>query len=347
MDNLTLNSTKTPVIITANDYNESTFYIRIPTVIYLSLLIPIGILGNASILYIFGSRLKKSNVQFFIIILAIIDMFSSTIGMPLELIEMVHMHVYSSGLLCKLQRQINYSASIGSALVLLTISVERYIKVCRPTNKQMTQKHSKIVALAILVVCIPVPTPIAVTYDRLPVLVKEVNVTVHQCALRYSPMIFAYYSSFLPVTLMIFITMFVLYWFVLRSARRHFRRRTSSTESTQSVRKVSKRKISRTSMSVICLTAVYVISFTPTLIIGMMTKFYSSVDYSPTTRGLLILFYRSWAVNCSSNPLIFGFFNKTYRDSLIEIAEKLLCIKVEDTKTVKELATTSVAESSK
>ena len=345
MDNATLNTVIASIDDSAQKYNEKTFYIRIPTIIYLSIFLPLGILGNASVIYIYGVCLKKSNVHFYIIFLAFFDITSCLIGIPLELVELIHYHTYPSAVLCKIQRLVNYTCNIGSAMILLSISLERYIKVCRPMHSQMTRTHCRVVALCILVVSIPFATPISISYDRLPVNV-EGNITVYQCAFHFSSTVYIYYSCFLPMSIINFITMFVLYTCVLRATHRHFRQLETRRKANKSGHAPSRRKISRTNMSVICLTMVYAISFTPTLIVGVVTKFYSKVHRSPYLEATLILFYRSWAVNCTVNPIIYGFFNKAYRDSFLKLISDILCLKSPKPQTSKEFQTTSAVDSS-
>lgn len=342
----TLNATSVYTFITAEEYNAKTLYIRIAAIIFLGILIPAGIIGNASVIYIYGFCLNKSNIHFFIVFLGIFDIISSAVGMPLEMAEMFYMNTYSSEALCKIQRLVNYSCNIGSAGVLLAISLERYIKVCRSTKTQLTRKHCKFMSLGIVILCVALASPISYGYDRLPVKVDG-NITVYKCTFSSSPIIFTYYMGLFPACILNLIVIFSLYYFVLRSARRHFmqlQNRRNVTRQSNIDLSSFKRRYSRTNISVICLTAVYALSFTPTLIIGMFTTFFTVVDYSPPVRGILILMYRSWALNCSINPLVYGFFNKPYRKTFTKMAKKL-CGKDSKISSNKDYESTSAIES--
>lgn len=344
---LTFNATPVYTVITPEEYNAKTLYIRIAAIIFLAILVPVGIMGNASVIYIYGFCLNKSNIQFFIVFLGIFDIISSAVGIPLELAEMFHMNTYSSEALCKIQRLLNYACNIGSAGVLLAISLERYIKVCRSTKTQLTRTHCKLMSVGIIILCVALASPIAYGYDRLPVTVDG-NVTVYKCTFSSSPIIFTYYMGLFPACIVNLIVIFSLYYFVLRSARQHFiqlQNRRNVTKQSNIDLSSFKRRYSRTNISVICLTIVYALSFTPTLIIGMFTTFFTVVDYSPVVRGILILMYRSWALNCSVNPLVYGFFNKPYRKAFTKMAKKLLCWKDTNTSSNKDSTSTSAIES--
>ncbi|XP_052833184.1 cholecystokinin receptor type A isoform X2 [Octopus bimaculoides] len=129
--------------------NEKIFLMNQPTIVFIFLLYPIGILGNTAVIYIYLCCLRFSNLNLFISSLAFFDLICCMIGINFELIDLFLPVMHPSKVICKFQRLSVFFCCIGSSLMLLAIAVERYQKVCRPTNFQISTCQGRILTFVI------------------------------------------------------------------------------------------------------------------------------------------------------------------------------------------------------
>lgn len=117
-----------------DDFNQRTFQYRILALVFICLTLPIGIVGNAAVIYIYGFRLNQSNLHLIVTMLAVSDIISCLMCIPMEMYQLhVDRFLQIRGLL-------HVRLLHCSALMLLPISVERYLKVCRSTATQVSRK---------------------------------------------------------------------------------------------------------------------------------------------------------------------------------------------------------------
>lgn len=316
--------------ITFDEIFQKASQVRIPTVAFLSFLMPAGIFGNLLVFYIYGIYLKRNNLQLFITLLAFLDLVNCLIGFPLEIVELQMAYAYPYRYLCKIQKFVTYYYCVSSAFVLLTISVERYFLVCRATKAQMTSTQARLLVGVIIFISGLLVIPVTVSFDMASLSLTP-NVTITQCYFRHTPLAWAYYVSLFPANLTILILMFILYYQVWKTARHHFapkgqsRPRQSNSFDLDTIRDLSsRRKLTRTNRTMICITVAYAVSFLPTLLVGVTSYFYHDVILTPIQESIILLLYRSWILNGALNPAVYGFCNKTFRRELLKVLTKML-----------------------
>ena len=91
----------------------------------------IGVIGNSLVVYVYRRRFKKTSSNYFILTMAVFDLFSCVIGMPTELYDLNNPLTFYSNTGCKLLRGSYTFGIFGSAIILVEIAFDRFFKICR------------------------------------------------------------------------------------------------------------------------------------------------------------------------------------------------------------------------
>jgi len=152
----------------------------VASVVYISILMVVGVVGNILVLVIFYFRFGASTHRCFILTLAIYDLCACSIGAPWAITESFFAFNYHDVVTCKIFRFVLYYTCIASSLTLVLIAIERSRKICTPLKTQFTVPMAK---KAIYVVVFGISTlsasPALVMYGNytLPTGYKDINGT--------------------------------------------------------------------------------------------------------------------------------------------------------------------------
>ena len=108
---------------------------RIPSVIYIGILLVVGVVGNAIVLFIFTKYFKDSSYRVFVRTLAIVDLLYCIIHMPLEVLYLLEPYGFYSAGMCKIYCYFSYCINYMSVILVYMMAIERYIKICKPLSK--------------------------------------------------------------------------------------------------------------------------------------------------------------------------------------------------------------------
>jgi hypothetical protein len=92
----------------------------------------IGFTGNTIVIYIFTSKWKLTKTTIFILTLAGVDLMSCMVNMPTEAAILWNPLNFDYDVICKISRYMTFTATVSSTFVLVAISIDRYLMVCRP-----------------------------------------------------------------------------------------------------------------------------------------------------------------------------------------------------------------------
>lgn len=92
----------------------------------------VGLIGNSIVIYIFTAKWKLTKTTIFILTLAGVDLMSCIINMPAEAAILWNPMDFDYDVMCKISRYTTFIASASSSFVLIAISIDRYLMVCRP-----------------------------------------------------------------------------------------------------------------------------------------------------------------------------------------------------------------------
>ena len=138
---------------TLDSFNAKETDKRIPTIVFLSIFMIIGILGNLLVIVVyFGTLRRRQSAHWtFIRALAIVDFFVCTIIISFELAQQTHQFTFYSEGACKLFRTFTVYSTIISAFLMITISSNRLRLVCWPTSRQLTSNKALIVVVMVAI----------------------------------------------------------------------------------------------------------------------------------------------------------------------------------------------------
>ncbi|CAG2229944.1 unnamed protein product [Mytilus edulis] len=138
--------------LSLSELNSQEVFKRLPVIVFISILILMGTIGNLHVLYIYYRKFNRSTYRNFVLTLAAIDIVSCTISMPFEIYDELYPYLFQANVACKVFRFINFTLAIATGLMLVVISSERYRRICRPFGSQLTEKQS-IYAMIGIIIC--------------------------------------------------------------------------------------------------------------------------------------------------------------------------------------------------
>ncbi|KAK3103828.1 hypothetical protein FSP39_022219 [Pinctada imbricata] len=153
------NDSSTKPLLTLQDLNDEEVMRRLPSLIYMAVLIVVGVPGNLSVLVIFYRYYKETTYRTFVLALASVDLVACTVCMPFEVIETRYQYTFYAVTICKLFRTNNIVISVSSIFILICLSADRYRHVCNPLKRQMTVKTAKIACVVSALAAVMVAWP--------------------------------------------------------------------------------------------------------------------------------------------------------------------------------------------
>ncbi|XP_076448290.1 D(2) dopamine receptor A-like [Babylonia areolata] len=198
----------------------------LPAIVWLVLLMVVGVVGNALVIYVYRRRFKRTSSNYFILTMAIFDLVACLIGLPTEIYDLLKPFTFYSEFGCKLFRSTESFTIYGSVVVLVEIAFDRYFKICRPLMIVSLFKIKVLCALAVLVaVLMAIPSAILFGITRFST--QQSAIRGYDCSVsdtyRKTAFSYAYYIclavAFL-VTLVILTALYVRIWLELRQRRR-------------------------------------------------------------------------------------------------------------------------------
>ncbi|KAL3887971.1 hypothetical protein ACJMK2_000356 [Sinanodonta woodiana] len=202
--------------------------VLIPAFLFVGVLMVIGFVGNSAALYFYGWKTKTTPATIFIFALAIFDLLSCCISMPMEISDMRYFFTFESVAACKMFRFVNHFAVIASALTLLGIAVDRYRRICKPFDNQMTIRQARIVCGVCASASVLFSWPAMVLYTAQPVNVKYTETVYLQgkdCTITldesYRPYIWAFHIFHFIGFIVMTIALAILYALIGRQLFKH------------------------------------------------------------------------------------------------------------------------------
>lgn len=120
-------------------------------IIFLAVIAPFGIVGNAATIC-FYSKDGKKPINFFINALAVTDLAVSSMAFVAIAETALNIKLHSN-IVCK-SLWFLYYFFIGSSITLVSvIAVDRYRRVCKPASRQITLRDAKLITV-VAVLCI-------------------------------------------------------------------------------------------------------------------------------------------------------------------------------------------------
>ncbi|XP_060079504.1 neuropeptide FF receptor 1-like [Ylistrum balloti] len=352
MDNSTMPSNNS--FSTLVQWNNRLAVILLPNTVMLFVYIVLGLLGNVAVIYIYKFRFRKSSEdRFFIPYLAGIDTLACVICSSANLIINFNPVRYQDVILCKTFFMLSQFAGSSSALMLTIISVQRFQRICRPFKPKMTLRKKRMSVLLMLMFVFLGSIPSLFTTGIAPITNTHLNVTGYVCASVevMGSKVFPFVYNLLVLTICVgnLIVLCSLYVMIGKTiygrvkyrrgaktvcessssegfSESYVRKSFTSFETNNMVTRLSPKKSTRKmkmagnrlSLMFLVITVVYLVCFVPTL----TAIVWDSLDINVwlTKSNFEIIGFRSayslYIINNIVNPVIYGFFDKTFRKEM-------------------------------
>ncbi|OWF38845.1 orexin receptor type 2-like [Mizuhopecten yessoensis] len=185
----------------------------LPVTIFVYILMFFGLIGNSVVVYVYLFRWKSTTIKYFIGYLATLDLVTSGLCMPLEIVLYTNPVTANSSALCRVLRFSRAVTSIAEAFLLVVIAVDRYLRVCKYTQTQISVKKAKQLCILSFTfsLCLSWPSLFVFgSYDRgtYPVLQTSCSTVQH---LRGTVYPLLYYAMLFLVFIIVSVCLFVFY----------------------------------------------------------------------------------------------------------------------------------------
>ncbi|CAG2211121.1 unnamed protein product [Mytilus edulis] len=200
------------------ELNNAKVTLLIPNTVLVFAFLITGLVGNGFVLVVYKFKLKsKTDDRYFIPCLSLVDMLACFIGAIYATSMNFNPFNFRSDLICKLVWLLHQSISFSSALLLLAIAVQRYIKVSRLVNSSTSVRSKRFTITAILIASVPC----LFVYGKDEVLLKSNNKTIiwYNCGAVPNVnqgFLFGYSVTLLLICLSGICALIILYSLILR-----------------------------------------------------------------------------------------------------------------------------------
>jgi hypothetical protein len=312
MDNVTGNST---VYLTLEEVNAWKAAMRLPTIIFLIVLIIVGVIGNIVVIVVYSMKYPPTTFRLYILTLAVIDLLSCLIAMPLEIVDNAFPVMFYNEAFCKSGRFIGNVVKIGSALVLVVMAAGRYKKICHPYSSPTTLVMARVLCATAILIAIALSWPNAIIQG-----IKHVqlpgNLTGYDCtiddAIRNTKYPFIYSTTLFVVYAIVFVLLTVLYTLVILALKRHTKK-----QKTMKNEKLNRANPRITNL-MIAITVAFILCYLPNCILDALSTFKRGHLFppSPVVLGTLPLLARTFFINSVINPIIYLIGESKFRNIL-------------------------------
>lgn len=146
-------------------YNDAKATLYIPVIVYMIVLTVVGTFGNILVCCVYCCKPTKSSSHFFIMALAVLDLLTCIIGMPTEITDLRYPYMFYASAACKLLRFVESVTTIGSSMILISVAVDRYLRICK-LGKMISVKASKKICVVAMFVGVALSWPACLIFGR-------------------------------------------------------------------------------------------------------------------------------------------------------------------------------------
>lgn len=205
-----------------NDLNDDMTNAVLPVTVFVAIEAVLGFFGNIMVIYVFLFHYKQCNFRYFVLCLAFTDLTSCLTTVPGEVLTQLYWYKYPIPIICKIKSFFNIFTVSAEALALVTIAVDRYLKVCWPFGYQISPKVARLLIGVIYFIATILAFPVSIYWGTHSEneLHKGINITVTICekdqTFVYTTMPLQYSLSVEGIIGATLVIMFILYVLVAR-----------------------------------------------------------------------------------------------------------------------------------
>ena len=212
-------------------------YLYLPVIIYLLVLILIGVIGNIIVIYIYALKYKRQPSNYFIITMAAFDLLAAAIVMPLDIYDLRFHYTFYNDVACKVFRYGYNFTTYGSAIVLVEIAYDRYMKICQPLRTE-TYRRTKIMCWCAFVLALLLGSPATLLFGITFRVIPNQDFCGYDCSIAHKYKGGKFQSVFYSMLILLFLLTFGLFlyfyvriWLAIRARNNSVIGETSRTYS--------------------------------------------------------------------------------------------------------------------
>ena len=285
--------------------------VRIVVSCFLTIVIAVGVIGNIMVCVVFGlTKELHTSINMLIVNLAVADILQS-LNMTFMIISVNHGKWALGYEMCEVNGFVTIAFIVTSLISLFLISVNRYIKICKPSKQNVFSKKLAIYAI-IAAWVIPAILGIAPIIGWSRYMYRPGKVL---CTIKFN-YDYSYTIAIMATAVVIpFLGICYCYYKIIsaiRKSRKRVFKSNSSNGYTQSYRRESR---------IALMLGVVIISFVIFYMPSSVSNFYEmsqGMDYDlPVPLDLFSVLLAM--LNHANNPIIYGFMNKNFRKPFIKM----------------------------
>ena len=198
-----------------------------PTLAYVVLLMVAGLVGNTLVFLVYYRRFKPSVTRTYILAMSVCDLITNALVLPADILTLGFAFAFTSSAMCKLTGWVTGFTSFLSACILVAVAVDRYRRVCRPTERQKSVKDTCVTLVLCAAFASVASAPLVVLLDSVPMAVDGSPVSDSMCVadeVNVKPVFLSLYSAFQGLGFVACVAIMVVsYGLIARQIRRHTR----------------------------------------------------------------------------------------------------------------------------
>ncbi|GAB1599549.1 neurotensin receptor type 1-like [Argonauta hians] len=220
-NNISINAS-TSILHKLNDEKANTY---LPVIFYIGISMLLGAIGNSAVSYIYYCKLEKTATNLFVAALSACDLLSCLISMPVEIVGLRFPLTFHSDIACRLIRFIVALGTVTSALIIFVISLDRYLRVCRPLNRHFSRRSAKLVSVVMVFASMVIAAPALIVFGIQKVPTRIQGIIGEECSiagnLKNTIYPLVYYCSLLVTCFAVFAVLMSLYFLIGLYVWRH------------------------------------------------------------------------------------------------------------------------------
>lgn len=278
---------------------------RLPTVIFLGILIIIGMIGNIIVIVVYTRKYPSTTFKFYILALAVIDLLTCCISMPFEIADNVLPFLFFDETVCQVGRFLGNVFKMAAAFVIVVMAIGRYKKICHPFSKSTSISQARLAFVASVVLAVAFSWP-TLLIQGIRERTLKFNITGYDCSIS-SDMVntkypFIFSTVMFTVYAIVFILLVVLYSLVIYNLNMHVKEQEQFAFN-DNIRKSNP----RITKMMIAITTAFVVCYLPNCILDAISTFKRGyvAPPSPVILATLPLIARTFFINNVINPFIY------------------------------------------
>ena len=119
------------------------YYTYFPTTVMLIMFCMVGIPGNTIVVLVYLKEKRLSTTKFIIFIIALIDLISSLVAIPCNVISTLFWLEIANVFFCKFRWSLNVAVTLPEIYLIAGVTVVRYCHVCKPSKVYLMESMVK------------------------------------------------------------------------------------------------------------------------------------------------------------------------------------------------------------